>query len=66
MTERQIRRSQNQAQSAIADLLTVAFSGELLRPSKRLTLVSPYMSDFPVLDNGPEVSVRSTQLGQPR
>ena len=52
MTERQIRRSQNQAQSAIADLLTVAFSGELLRPSKRLTLVSPYMSDFPVLDNG--------------
>ena len=52
MTDRQIRRSQNQAQSAIADLLTVAFSGELLRPSKRLTLMSPYMSDFPVLDNG--------------
>ena len=54
MTERQIRRSRHQAQSAIADLLTVAFSGELLRPSKRLTLVSPYMSDFPVLDNGTE------------
>jgi len=51
MTERQIRRSRNQAQGAIADLLVIAFSGELLRPSKNLTLVSPYMSDFPVLDN---------------
>jgi hypothetical protein len=35
----------------IADLLQVVFAGELLAPSQQLWLVSPWVSDIPVLDN---------------
>jgi phosphatidylserine/phosphatidylglycerophosphate/cardiolipin synthase-like enzyme len=35
----------------IADLLQIVFSAELLAPSRQLWLVSPWVSDIPVLDN---------------
>ena len=36
---------------AIADLLQTIFAGELLCPSTQLWLVSPWISDIPILDN---------------
>ena len=35
----------------IADLLQIIFAAELLSPSRQLWVVSPWISDIPVLDN---------------
>ena len=35
----------------VADLLQTIFAAEILRPSTRLWIVSPWISDIPVLDN---------------
>lgn len=58
MSQRLIRRTVNQSRNSIADLLEVVLVGELLAPGTRLLLVSPWLSDMPVIDN------RSGQYGQ--
>jgi hypothetical protein len=35
----------------VADLLQSIFAGELLQPSVRLWIVSPWISDIPIIDN---------------
>lgn len=35
----------------VADLLQSIFAAEILRPSSRLWIISPWISDIPVLDN---------------
>ncbi len=50
-TERIIRRTQNRSKHAVADLLEMLFAMELAMPSKRLLIISPWISDLPVLDN---------------
>ena len=35
----------------VADLLQAIFAAEILRPSARMWIVSPWISDIPVLDN---------------
>lgn len=35
----------------VSDLLQIVFAAELLSPSRRLWIVSPWISDIPVLDN---------------
>lgn len=47
---RDVRTHGNERQ--LRDLLQSILGAELLRPSKRLWLVSPWVSDIPVLDNG--------------
>lgn len=51
MSQRLIRRSANQSRVAVADLLEAVLVAELLTPGRRLILVSPWISDFPVVDN---------------
>ncbi len=58
MSQRLIRRTVNQSRNSVADLLEVVFVGELLAPGTRLLLVSPWLSDMPVVDN------RSGRYGQ--
>ena len=58
MTKRIIRRTASQSRVAVADLLEAVFVAELFDPGSRLMLVSPWISDFPVVDN------RSGQFAQ--
>ena len=51
MKPRLIRRSHSQSRSAVSDLLQTAFVGEFLAPSPSLYLYSPWVTDFPVIDN---------------
>ena len=51
MTERIIRRTANQSRVAVSDLLEAALVAELIDPGSRLLVVSPWISDFPVVDN---------------
>jgi phosphatidylserine/phosphatidylglycerophosphate/cardiolipin synthase-like enzyme len=51
MTQRLIRRAANQSRVAVADLLEAVFVAELIAPGTRLMLVSPWISDFPIVDN---------------
>jgi hypothetical protein len=39
------------ASAEIADLLQAIFLGELIRPSSKLFLISPWVSNIPILDN---------------
>ena len=48
---RVIRKSRQRASAEAASLLSSVFSGELLAPSKCLWIVSPWISDIPVIDN---------------
>lgn len=41
----------NNSSREIADLLQTIFATELLMPSQRIWLVSPWISDIPILDN---------------
>lgn len=47
--DRELRNRGNERY--LRDLLQSVLGGELLRPSERLWLVSPWVSDIPVLDN---------------
>lgn len=51
MTTRLIHRTAASPSRDIAECLEAFFLSELLHPGKRLLLVSPWMSDFPALDN---------------
>ncbi len=42
----------NAGQREASELLQSVLAGELIRPSTRLWLVSPWISDIPVIDNG--------------
>ncbi len=48
---RVIRKSRVQSSREASDLLGAMFSAELTRPSKCLWLVSPWISDIPLIDN---------------
>ena len=48
---RVIRKSQVQSSREAAHLLEAIFAAELVRPSKCLWLVSPWISDIPLIDN---------------
>jgi phosphatidylserine/phosphatidylglycerophosphate/cardiolipin synthase-like enzyme len=49
----------------IPDLLQVIFTAELIRPSSQLWLVSPWISDIPLLDNS-DLGFRVLQPSWPR
>ncbi len=49
--ERIIRRTQNRSKHAVADLLEMLFALELATPGKRLIIISPWISDLPIIDN---------------
>jgi hypothetical protein len=49
----------------IPELLEVIFTSELIRPSAQLWLVSPWISDIPVLDNT-DFAFRALQPAWPR
>lgn len=51
MSQRIIRRSSSQSRVAVGDLLEAVFVGELLAPGRRLLVASPWLTDFPVIDN---------------
>lgn len=51
MSQRVIRRAANQSRVAVADLLEALMIAELVAPPSRLLLVSPWISDFPLIDN---------------
>lgn len=51
MTNRLIHRSAASPSRDIAECLQGLLVSELLRPGKRFIVVSPYMSDFPAIDN---------------
>ena len=51
MTARTILKSQIQRQAEVADLLQSLFALELVAPSRAIWIVSPWISDIPVLDN---------------
>jgi hypothetical protein len=51
MTTRTIHRAYSQSNTAISDLLQALFTAELVVSSKQLLVISPWLSDFPVLDN---------------
>jgi PLD-like domain len=51
VSQRVIRRAANQSRVAVADLLEALMVAELLAPPSRLLLISPWISDFPVIDN---------------
>ena len=48
---RRIFQTKTTSQGDIRDLLQIVFVNELLQPSKRVWLVSPWISDIPILDN---------------
>jgi len=49
----------------VPDLLQVIFTAELIRPSTEFWLVSPWVSDIPLLDNS-DLGFRVLQPGWPR
>jgi hypothetical protein len=51
MSQRVIRRAADQSRAAVGDLLEAAFVAELISPGSRLLVVSPWITDFPILDN---------------
>ncbi len=51
MSQRIIRRAADQSRVAVADLLEGLFVADLLTPPSRFLLVSPWISDFPIIDN---------------
>jgi len=51
MSSRQIIRSSSTSNAEIRELLEGVFAAELLRPSRCLWLVSPWLSDIELLDN---------------
>jgi len=51
VSQRIIRRSSSQSRVAVGDLLEAVLVGELLAPGSRLWVVSPWLTDFPVIDN---------------
>ncbi len=50
-TARLIVRTMNGSRDDVRDLLESLFAAEMLAPSEQLWLVSPWISDLPVLDN---------------
>jgi len=48
---RRIFQTETTSQGEIRDLLQMMFANELLKPSKGVWLVSPWISDIPILDN---------------
>jgi phosphatidylserine/phosphatidylglycerophosphate/cardiolipin synthase-like enzyme len=51
MTDRTIHRSAASPSREIAECLQSLLVSELLKPGSRLLVISPWMSDFPALDN---------------
>ncbi len=51
MTQRVIRRAADQSRAAVSDLLEAVLVAELTAPGTRLLVVSPWITDFPVVDN---------------
>ena len=49
--KRRIHRAVGRSSNQVADVLQSLFATELLSPSKCLWLVSPWISDAPILDN---------------
>jgi hypothetical protein len=47
-----IRKSRSNSSREAAALLSAIFAAELICPSRSLWLVSPWISDIPILDNG--------------
>jgi len=52
MTERNILRSSVTSKTDVEDFFRIFWANELLVPSTRIWLVSPWISDVPVFDNG--------------
>ena len=50
-TQRRIFKGPSTTQTAIRDLLTIAFANEVLVPGARLVIVAPWISDVAVFDN---------------
>lgn len=51
MTSRTIQKTSGRARNDAAEILEFFFATELLRPSACVWVVSPWLSDVPVLDN---------------
>ncbi len=51
MAARRVRTYGGGLSPAVADMLQIALAIELLSPSRRVWLVSPWVADLPVLDN---------------
>ena len=50
-TRRTINKSKNTAKLEVRDLLETVFAAELLKPSKTLWVVAPWISDIAIFDN---------------
>lgn len=51
MSERQIYKRTWHSQADVAELLQAAFASELVAPSRSIWIVSPWISDIPIIDN---------------
>jgi phosphatidylserine/phosphatidylglycerophosphate/cardiolipin synthase-like enzyme len=51
MSTRHFLQSATDSRNAVKELLQLVFAAELLRPSKCLWIVSPWLRDIPVIDN---------------
>ncbi len=51
MSERQIYKRSWHSQADVAELLQAAFASELVAPSRSIWIVSPWISDIPIIDN---------------
>jgi phosphatidylserine/phosphatidylglycerophosphate/cardiolipin synthase-like enzyme len=51
MNVRQIHKTSSRARNEARELLEQVFASELLRPSRVLWIVSPWIRDVPILDN---------------
>ena len=51
MNQRIIRRAADQSRAAVSDLLEAVLVGELIAAGSRLLVISPWITDFPVIDN---------------
>ena len=51
VTQRVICRAADQSRAAVSDLIEAALVAELVAPGSRLVVISPWITDFPVIDN---------------
>ena len=51
MSTRHFLQSATDSRNAVKELLQIIFAAELLRPSRCLWIVSPWLRDIPVIDN---------------
>lgn len=51
MNQRIVRRAADQSRAAVSDLLEAVLVAELISAGSRLLVISPWITDFPVVDN---------------